>query len=104
MYDRCETQAYKRTFGDHAYRIPISAIKSMTGQAYAAGGLLSVAAAIMALTEGVVPPTINLDDPDPQCDLDYVPHRARCNDINTALVAAISFGGTFSASVLRRVN
>ena len=104
MYDRCETRAYKHAFGDHAYRIPISAIKSMTGQAYAAGGLLGVAAAIMALNEGVVPPTINLDDPDPQCDLDYVPHRARCNDINTALVTAISFGGTFSASVLRRVN
>ena len=104
MYDRCETQAYKRSFGDHAYRIPISAVKSMCGQAYAAGGLLGVAAAIMTLNEGVVPPTINLDDPDPQCDLDYVPHLARCNDISTALITAISFGGTFSASLLRRMN
>lgn len=104
MYDRCETEAFKKVFGDRAYRIPISAVKSMTGQAYAAGGLLGVASALLALDEGVVPPTINLEDPDPVCDLDFVPNHFRLNDVNTALVSAISFGGTYSATVLRRMN
>lgn len=104
MYDRCETNAYKRTFGASAYRIPISAVKSMTGQAYAAGGLLGFAAALLPLNEGIVPPTINLEEPDPECDLDFVPLRPRVNDINTAMVSAISFGGTYSAAILARVN
>ncbi|NIA16175.1 MAG: beta-ketoacyl-[acyl-carrier-protein] synthase II [Nitrospiraceae bacterium] len=104
MYDRCETSAYKRTFGDGAYRVPISATKSMTGQAYAAGGLMGVGAALLAIEEGVVAPTINLDAPDPECDLDFVPNRARMNDINTALVSAISFGGTYTATVLQRAS
>jgi len=103
MYDRCETSAYKRLLGERAYRVPVSAVKSMTGQSYAAGGLLGVAAATYALAEGVVTPTLNLDDPDPRCDLDYVPHEARLNAVEVALVAAMSFGGTHSATVLRRV-
>ena len=104
MYDRSETNAYKLALGRHAYRVPVSAVKSMVGQAYAAGGLLGVGGALLALSEGVVPPTRNLDEPDPDCDLDYVPHRARMNEVDTALVTAISFGGTFSATVLRRMN
>lgn len=104
MYDRCETSAYKRVFGDHAYRIPISAVKSMVGQAYSAGGMLGLGAGLLALREGVVTPTINLEDPDPECDLDYVPHEARFNDVDTALITAMSFGGTHSATVLRRLN
>jgi len=104
MYDHCETAAYKRVFGDRAYRIPISAVKSMTGQSYAPGGLLGLGAALMTFEDGVVPPTINLEDPDPACDLDFVPQHARLNDVNTALVNAISFGGTHSATILRRVN
>ncbi len=103
MYDRCETSAYKRVLGDRAYRVPVSAVKSMVGQSYAAGGLLGVGAALCTLSEGVVTPTLNLDEPDPRCDLDYVPHHARLNDIGTALVTAMSFGGTHSATVLRRV-
>lgn len=104
MYDRCETNAYKQLLGAWAYRVPISAVKSMVGQAYAAGGLFGAAGALLALNEGVVPPTRNLDEPDPQCDLDYVPNQARLNDVHTALVASISFGGTHSATVLRRLN
>jgi 3-oxoacyl-[acyl-carrier-protein] synthase II len=104
MYDRCETNAYKHSLGRRAYRIPISAVKSMTGQAYAAGGMMGVAAALLPLNEGIVPPTVNLEDPDPVCDLDFVPNHARCNDVRTALVAAISFGGTYSAAVLQRMN
>jgi 3-oxoacyl-[acyl-carrier-protein] synthase II len=102
MYDRCETRAYKAALGEHAYRVPISAIKSMTGQSYSAGGMLGAAGTLMTLNEGYIPPTVNLDDPDPECDLDYVPNRARLNDVQTALVTAISFGGTHSAAVLRR--
>ncbi len=104
MYDRAETAAYKRVFGDNIYRIPISAVKSMTGQAYAAGGLQGLAAALMPLTTGVVSPTINLEHPDPVCDLDYVPRTARVNDVSTAVCVAISFGGTYSAAVLQRPN
>lgn len=104
MYDRCETSAYKAVFGERAYRIPISGVKSMVGQTYSVGGLFGVAAALLALQEGVVPPTINLDEPDSDCDLDYVPWQARRNDINTALTVAISFGGTHTAIVLRRAT
>lgn len=104
MYDRSESRAYKLALGDHAYRIPITAPKSMTGQPYAAGGLLSVGAALLALSEGVIAPTINLDTPDPECDLDFVPHTVRLNDVKTALVTAMSFGGTHSAVALRRMN
>ena len=102
MYDVCESNAYKLALGDHAYRVPISAIKSMIGQSYSAGGMLGVAAALMSLDQGIVPPTINLDDPDPNCGLDFVPHEARLNDIRTAIVTAMSFGGTHSAVVLRK--
>ena len=104
MYDRCETNAFKQVFGQHAYRMPISGVKSMVGQTYSAGGLFGVAAALLALDEGVVAPTINLDSPDPECDLDYVSRHSRRNDIETAMTVAISFGGTHSAVVLRRAR
>ncbi len=103
MYDQCETNAYKNVLGRHAYRVPVTAIKSMIGQPYAAGGLLGVGAALLALKEGIISPTLNLEDPDPACDLDYVPGKARRNDVSTAMVVSISFGGTHSATVLRRV-
>ena len=104
MYDQCETNAYKKALGERAYRIPISAIKSLTGQPYAAGGTMGLAAALMAFKTGTVPPTLNLEDPDPECDLDYVPGKSRVNDVETALVASMSFGGTHSAVILRRAN
>jgi len=104
MYDRCETNALKRVFGRHAYRMPVSGVKSMVGQTYSAGGLFGVGAALLALDEGVVAPTINLEDPDPECDLDYVARHARRNDIETAMAVAISFGGTHTVVVLRRAR
>jgi 3-oxoacyl-[acyl-carrier-protein] synthase II len=104
MYDRSETNSYKKALGEWAYRIPISATKSMTGQPYAAGGILSAGAALMALDSGVIPPTINLENPDPICDLDFVPRQARLNDVDTTLVTALSFGGTHNALVMRRMN
>jgi 3-oxoacyl-[acyl-carrier-protein] synthase II len=102
MYDRSESAAYKRALGPHAYHIPITAPKSMTGQPYAAGGLLGVGAALLCIDQGVVPPTINLNDPDPECDLDYVPLQSRLNDVHSVLVTAMSFGGTHSGVVLRK--
>jgi len=104
MYDHSETKAYKRAFGDTVYRIPISAVKSMTGQPYAVAGLIGAAAALLSLNEGVIPPTLNLDHPDPVCDLDYVPKRPRLNDVNAVLVSAMSFGGNHGAAILRRAN
>ena len=103
MYDRCETNAYKRVFGDRAYRIPVSAVKSMIGQSYSAGGLLGLAAGLLALNRDIISPTMNLDDPDPLCDLDCVPNRARMNDVDAALIVAISFGGTHGAAIVRKV-
>jgi 3-oxoacyl-(acyl-carrier-protein) synthase len=104
MYDRCETNAYRSALGEAAGRLPFSAVKSMIGQPYAAGGLFGASAALMSFERGVVPPTINLENPDPECDLDYVPMRARLNDVNLALVTAMSFGGTHTAVVLARMN
>lgn len=101
-YDLCEVNGYKAALDSHAYRIPISATKSMIGQAYSAGGLLSVAAALMSLETGIMPPTINLDHPAEDCDLDFVANTARRNDPETALVTALSFGGTHSAVMLRK--
>ncbi len=104
MYDRGESNAYKRALGDWAYRIPISATKSMVGQPYAAGGMMGIGGALLAFRSGTVAPTINLDNPDPLCDLDFVAQQSRVNDVDTALVTAMSFGGTHNALVLRRMN
>lgn len=104
MYDRCETNAYKRSFGQHAYRIPISTTKAMTGQTYSVGGFLNIAGVLMSINEGVIPPTLNLHDPMPECDLDYVPLRARRNEVDHVLVTTLSFGGTHGAAVISRAN
>jgi len=101
-YDIAETHAFKAFFGNHAYKIPISSIKSMTGQAYAAGGGFQVVATSLCLKNGFVTPTINLDIPDPLCDLDYVPHHARRFSLDTALINSHSVGGTHAVLVLRR--
>ncbi len=101
-YDRCETHGYKNALGEHAYRIPITATKSMIGQAYSCGGLLSAAAGLMTLNEGIIPVTLNHAEPDSECDLDYVPGSARYSDAGSTLVTALSFGGTHAATILRR--
>jgi 3-oxoacyl-[acyl-carrier-protein] synthase II len=104
MYDKSEVNAYKRIFGSHAYRMPITAPKSMVGQAYAVGGLINVTSAAMSLNTGIIPPTINLEVPAPECDLDFVPSFARLNGPKNAMVTAMSFGGTHGASILRCPN
>jgi 3-oxoacyl-[acyl-carrier-protein] synthase II len=99
-YDAAETAAIKAIFGEQAYNIPVSSIKSMIGQPFSAGGSLQIVASCLTLQHGRIPPTINYDTPDPACDLDYVPHRARAARVRALLVHAHGLGGTDSALVL----
>jgi 3-oxoacyl-[acyl-carrier-protein] synthase II len=99
-YDMAETLAIKTVFGGQAYHIPVSSIKSMIGQPFAAGGSLQVVASCLTLRHGYIPPTINYDIPDPSCDLDYVPNRARAARVHALLIHAHGTGGTDSALVL----
>jgi minimal PKS ketosynthase (KS/KS alpha) len=102
--DLFETRAFKSELGEHAYRVPISSTKSMIGHSLSSASLVGVVATIGAMQTGVVPPTINLDHPDLECDLDYVPNRARPHVVRTALVSASGFGGIHSCAALRRVG
>ena len=103
-YDAAETSAIKTVFGKQAYHIPISSIKSMIGQPFAAGGSLQVVASCLTLQHGCVPPTINCETPDPTCDLDYVPLRARAARVCAVLIHAHGMGGTDSALVLGKLD
>ncbi|MDV8022191.1 beta-ketoacyl-[acyl-carrier-protein] synthase family protein [Rhodococcus sp. IEGM 1330] len=98
--DRHETAAFKRSLGDHAYKTPISSIKSMVGHSLGAIGSIEIAASALALVNDVVPPTANLHNPDPECDLDYVPITARDHKIDVVLSVGSGFGGFQSAVVL----
>ncbi|MFD7666458.1 beta-ketoacyl-[acyl-carrier-protein] synthase family protein [Streptomyces sp. NPDC059788] len=98
--DRHETAAFKRSLGDHAYATPVSSIKSMIGHSLGAIGSLEIAASALAIEHGVVPPTANLHEPDPKCDLDYTPVTAREREIGTVLSVGSGFGGFQSAIVL----
>ncbi len=99
-YDLVETLAFKRALGSLVYNIPISSIKSMIGHALGAASAFQVIAACLALRDQMIPPTINLDTPDPQCDLDYVPSRARHTRLRTLLINAHAMGGTHSVLIL----
>ncbi|MGK5639754.1 beta-ketoacyl-[acyl-carrier-protein] synthase family protein [Streptomyces sp. URMC 126] len=98
--DRHETAAFKSSLGDHAYRTPVSSIKSMIGHSLGAIGSIEIAASVLAMENNVVPPTANLHDPDPECDLDYVPLTARDHRTDTVLTVGSGFGGFQSAMVL----
>ncbi|MCL6549277.1 MAG: beta-ketoacyl-ACP synthase II, partial [Alicyclobacillus sp.] len=100
--DKFETIAIKRLFGDHAYRLAISSIKSMTGHLLGAAGAVEAIATVKTLEEGVIPPTINYETPDPDCDLDYVPNRARYADVRVAMSNSFGFGGHNGCLVMRR--
>lgn len=100
--DRHETAAFKRALGAHARRVPVSSIKSMVGHSLGAIGAIELAACVLAMDEGVVPPTANLEHPDPECDLDYVPLTARPRRLDTVLSVGSGFGGFQSAVVLDR--
>jgi len=102
MNDRVETHALKIALGEHAYKIPMSALKSQIGHAQGACGAASLAATIIAMEHGLIPPTINLDQHDPACDLDYVPDVGRHAKIEHALCNCVGFGSKNSALVLRK--
>jgi 3-oxoacyl-[acyl-carrier-protein] synthase II len=102
--DKGETIAIKRAFGDHAKKVAVSSTKSMTGHLLGAAGGVEAVFSILAMRDQVAPPTINLDNPDPECDLDYVPKTARKMKIDVVLSNSFGFGGTNGTLVLRRVS
>ncbi len=102
--DVCETKAVKRAFGEHARNgLLVSSTKSMTGHLLGAAGAVEMAACVMAMRDGIVPPTINLDNPDPECDLDYVPNQAREKKVKIALSNSFGFGGHNSSVLIKAV-
>jgi 3-oxoacyl-[acyl-carrier-protein] synthase II len=104
LNDPTETKAIKRVFGDHAYNLAVTATKSMVGHLMGAAGAISALAAALTLHEGVIPPTINYERPDPECDLDYVPNQARHTEVNAALVNAFGFGGQNVVLAMKRYS
>uniref|UniRef100_A0A7V5XI23 3-oxoacyl-[acyl-carrier-protein] synthase 2 n=1 Tax=Thermodesulfobacterium geofontis TaxID=1295609 RepID=A0A7V5XI23_9BACT len=102
LNDVAETKAVKSVFKEHAYKLMISSTKSMTGHLLGAAGGLEALITVLALYEGIVPPTINLENPDPECDLDYVPNYARHADIKIALSNAFGFGGNNACLVFKK--
>ncbi len=102
--DVAETQAIKRAFGEHARRLAVSSTKSMTGHMLGAAGAVEAAFSILALRDQILPPTINLDQPDAECDLDYVPHQARPARLEHVLSNSFGFGGTNGSLIFRRVG
>ena len=104
LNDLTETLAIKAVFGNHAKKIPISATKSMTGHLLGAAGSTEAIFTILAIRDGIMPPTLNYEEPDPQCDLDYVPNVARRQPIKVAMSNAFGFGGTNAALVFKKVE
>jgi 3-oxoacyl-[acyl-carrier-protein] synthase II len=100
--DRLETLAIKNCFGDHARKLAISSTKSMTGHLLGGAGGLEAGISALAVYHQEVPPTINLDNPDPECDLDYVPHKSRTMAVRYALSNSFGFGGTNAALLLKK--
>lgn len=101
--DKAETMGVKRALGDHAKKVAVSSTKSMTGHLLGAAGGVEAVFSILALHHGVIPPTINLDNPDAECDLDYVPHTARQQAVNVAVSNSFGFGGTNGTLIFRKL-
>jgi len=102
LNDATETRAIRAAFGEHADRLAVSSNKSMLGHTLGAAGAMSALAAILAIRDGVIPPTINLQTPDPECDLDYVPNVARTSSVDVAIVNGFGFGGQNAVAVFSR--
>jgi 3-oxoacyl-[acyl-carrier-protein] synthase II len=100
--DKNETHVIKKVFGERAYKIPISANKSMTGHSLGAAGAIEAIASVLTLKYQYIPPTINYDNPDPECDLDYVPNHGRAAEVNTILSNSYGFGGKNSALIFKK--
>lgn len=101
--DIAETRAIKQVFGEYAHSVPISSVKSMIGHLTGAAGAVEAVATILALKHGLIPPTINLEQPDPDCDLDYVPNQARQADLQIAISNSFGFGGVNAVLALRKI-
>jgi len=102
LNDKLETVALKLAFGDHAYDVAISSTKSMTGHLLGAGGAVEAGASIMAMQHGTIPPTINYETADPDCDLDYVPNVARGAPLRAVMSNSLGFGGHNSSLIFRQ--
>jgi 3-oxoacyl-[acyl-carrier-protein] synthase II len=102
--DANETQAIKKVFGEHAFKVAVSSTKSMTGHLLGAAGAIEGVFSVLSLRHGIMPPTINYEYPDPDCDLDYVPNQARKADIRVALSNSFGFGGTNACVIFRRAE
>lgn len=102
LNDINETKAIKKLFGEHAYKLSVSSIKSMTGHLLGAAGAVEAVATVLALKNGIIPPTINLDEPDPECDLDYTPKKPKERNIKYALSNTFGFGGHNSTILLKK--
>lgn len=100
--DELETMAIKNVFGEHAYKLSVSSTKSMTGHLLGAAGAVEAAVTVLSIHNQIAPPTINLDNPDPECDLDYIPHRARQMQITYAMSNTFGFGGTNASLLFRK--
>lgn len=99
--DKIETFAIKRALGQGAYAIPVSSIKSMLGHTMGAAAAIEAAASVLAIRHGVLPPTMHYEEPDPECDLDYVPNQPREKKITTVLSNSFAFGGNCATLILR---
>jgi 3-oxoacyl-[acyl-carrier-protein] synthase II len=104
LNDASETRAIKKAFGDRAYEIPISSVKSMLGHMMGAAGAIEAVVCCQVINEGVIPPTVNLEHPDPECDLDYVPNVARTGDVRVAISNSFGFGGHNSVIAIGRYD
>jgi len=102
LNDPLETKSIKKVFGENAINIPVSATKSMTGHLLGAAGGIEAIITILAIKDSFLPPTINLNEPDPECDLDYVPNVGRPKDIDYAISNSLGFGGHNSALVFKK--
>ncbi|MEJ2047832.1 MAG: beta-ketoacyl synthase N-terminal-like domain-containing protein, partial [Dehalococcoidia bacterium] len=104
LNDRIETRAIKAVFGEHAPKVPVSSSKSMMGHLIGAGGAVEAAVCVLVIQKGIIPPTINLSHPDPECDLDYVPNVARRAKVHTALSNSFGFGGHNSVLIFSQYS
>ena len=101
--DLAETRAIKEVFGEHAYELAVSSTKSVTGHCFGAAGAVEAMMCVLAVHHGVLPPTMNYEHPDPECDLDYVPNEARRVEVDVALSNAMGLGGHNGCTLLARV-
>jgi len=102
LNDLYETRAIKKAFGESAYKVPVSSTKSMTGHLLGGAGGVETVFSVLSIRDGIIPPTINLENPDPECDLDYVPHRAREQSVDVVMTNSFGFGGTNATLIFKK--